>query len=181
MALLPVDTVRAYVTAEMAAARAWAARHDHTLSFDEAPLTLTMPLLGPARDGDGTERYLLTGTFEDYRALPPRWWFVHPDTGADIGPAAYPAQPAPHPRGSGLFIGTANSGAGICAHFNRLAYFEDLEDGQQHTGIHSDWGQPANWLNLPPDQYTRATTIADMLARIELEVNDSAGRMAPLP
>jgi hypothetical protein len=181
VALLPVATVRAYVAAEMAAARAWAARHDHTLTFDEATLTLTMPLVGPAGDGARTERYQLTGTFEDYRALPPCWWFVHPDTGADIGPPAYPAQPSPHPRGSGLFIGTANSGAGICAHFNRLAYYEEHESEPEREGIHRDWGQPTNWLNLPPDRYTRATTIADMLARIDLEVNDSAGRMAPLP
>lgn len=180
MTLLPVEVVRVCVAEEMTAARAWAARHNHTLTFDAAELTLTMPLLGPTTDGAGTERYLLKGTFVDYRAVPPCWWFVHPDTGADIGRPVYPQPPAPHPRGSALFIQGGPTGAIICAHFNRLAYNEQLEDGGQQEGVHGDWGQPTNWLNLPRDQYTRAETVADMLARIELEVNDSTGRMEPL-
>jgi hypothetical protein len=177
--LLPAETTRAYVAEELAAASAWAARHDHALTFDEASLMLTMPLLGPSTDGVGCESYLLKGTFEDYRAVPPNWWFAHPTTGEDIGPAAYPLPPTPHPRGSGMFIRSGPTGAVMCAHFNRLAYHEQQENGQRE-GVHGDWGEPTNWLNLPPDQYTRAETIADMLARIELEVNDSTGRMEGL-
>ena len=180
MTLLPEQTVLAYVAAEMAAAQAWAARQGYELAYDPDALALTMPLLGPSTTGKLDEPYLLSGTFEDYRALPPRWWFANPDTSADIGPAAYPQPPVPHPRGSAL-VTTGPSGVVICAHFNRLAYFETTANGQQRAGIHSDWGEPANWLNLPPDQYTRAETIADMLARIALEVADSNGRMALLP
>jgi hypothetical protein len=179
VALLPVETTRAYVAEELAAASAWAARHDHALTFDATSRTLTMPMLGPATRSGDTESYLLMGTFEDYRAVPPVWWFAHPLTSEDIGPAAYPLPPMPHPRGSGMFIRSGPTGAVICAHFNRLAYHEEQESGQRQ-GVHGDWGEPTNWLNLPPDQYTRAETIADMLARIELEVNDSTGRMEPL-
>lgn len=180
MTLLPEQTVHAYVAAEMAAAQAWAARQGYKLDYDQAAVALTLQLSGPSATSTAAEEYLVKGTFEDYRALPPRWWFAHPDTGADIGPAAYPQPPAPHPRGSAL-VTTGPSGVVICADFNRLAYSETAPDGQQRAGIHPNWGQPANWLNLPSDQYTRAETIGDMLARIALEIADSNGRMAPLP
>lgn len=175
MAQLPQDVVHAYVAEEMAAAEAWATRCGYDLSYDADALTISLPLLGAdPGGGDGGERYLLTGVLDDYRAVPPAWRFVHPDTAADIGPPAYPAGPNPNPRGSTLFTTGGPTGAVICAHFNRLAYAE-------HDGIHPDWGPPNNWLTLPPSAYTRAETIGDMLARIELEVRESPGRMAPLP
>ncbi|HMJ35621.1 MAG TPA: hypothetical protein VK501_17055 [Baekduia sp.] len=173
--LLSEDTVRAYVAEELPAAKAWAQRRGRQLSFDEEALSLTLPLYGPrASDNGDPEAYCLRGTFDDYRAVPPTWWFIHPDSEADIGPAAYPASPSPHPRGSGLFLASGPTGAVICAHFNRLAYAEE-------QGPHGDWGATTNWLNTPPSNYTRAETIGDMLARISLEVDESQGRMAPLP
>lgn len=181
MTLLPETTVHAYVAAEMAAAQAWAQRQGYARTFDPDGLALTMQLSGPASNGTGPEPYLLKGTFEDYRALPPCWWFAHPVTGDDIGPAAYPQPANPHPRGSALVIRSGPTGAAICAHFNRLSYYEHTGTPKQREGIHSEWGEPSNWLNLPPSQHTRAETIADMLARIALEVTDSTGRMAPLP
>lgn len=173
MGLLPDEAVRAYVESELPAARAWASRRRLELAVDEASLTLNIRLAGPAASATGHESYLLSGTFHDYRALPPAWRFLDPRTGADVGPPAYPAPLVPNPRGSNLFIGGGPTGAVICAHFNRLAYVAE-------QGPHGDWGPPANWLSLPPSQYTRADTIGDMLARIDLEVRESAGRMAPL-
>ena len=181
MPLLPEETVRAYVAGEMPAARAWAARNGCELDFDEQALALSMKLSGPASDDNEGEPYLLKGTFDDYRALPPCWWMAHPLTGADIGPAAYPKHAQPHPRNSPLFITAGPTGAAICAHFNRLSYKENAGTDRERDGIHADWGEPTNWLTLPPDQYTRAETIADMLARIAVEVADSIGRMALLP
>lgn len=175
MTLLPEDTVRAYVAAEMAAAKAWAARNGLALAYDEDTHRLKVELQGAPDPNTGlAERFVLHGSFEDYKAVPPAWWFVHPDTGADIGPPAFPLGPTPNSRGSSLFIGSGPTGAVICAHFNRLAYAE-------HAGPHGDWGPPTNWLTPPPSQYTYAETIADMLARIHLETRESTARMAPLP
>lgn len=173
MALLPPGTALAYVTAELPGARAWAARRGYEFVFDESTLCLRLPLVGRSANGSAGERYLLKGNFDDYRAVPPAWQFVHPDTGADIGPSAYPAPPQPNPRGSGLFLASGPTGAILCAHFNRLAYTEE-------QGPHGDWGPPTNWLNPPPSAYTRAESVGDMLARIELEVRESTARMAPL-
>lgn len=174
MTLLPPATVRAHVEVEMESAAAWAERHSHDLHVDEGGLSVGLRLRGPRSDGSGEEAYLLRGSFEDYRAVPPAWWFVHPTTEADVGPPAYPGAATPAPRGSHLFITGGPTGAVICAYFNRLAYAEE-------QGPHGDWGAPTNWLSPPPSNYARAETIGDMLARITLEVRESAGRMAPLP
>lgn len=169
MTLLPAATVKATVAAELPAAHAWAKRQGHELNYDAETLTLRVWLEGP----DG-ERYLLLGMFEDYQTLPPAWRFVHPDTTEAIGSAAYPAPAQPYPRGSPLILDSGADGAVICAHFNRLAYTEE-------GGPHGDWGGLSNWQNTEGAGYTRATTIADMLARIALDVADSNGRKAPLP
>jgi hypothetical protein len=179
--LLPIATVRAHVLHELDGARAWANRCGHDLAFDEDALSLKLALVGPATSAETNERYLLTASFEDYRALPPSWRFVHPNTSEDIGAAAYPASLTPSLRGSNLFIAGGPSGAVICAHFNRLAYVENQNTPEQTHGVHADWGEPTEWLNLPATEYTHAETIGDMLARIALEVSDSPGRMAPLP
>jgi hypothetical protein len=173
VALLPDHIVRAHVAEELEAARRWAARYDHELAFDESTLTLTVPLLGAALIGSAPERYLLKGVFDDYRVIPPAWRFVHPGNETDVGPPAYPTATAGR-RGTSIFLATGPTGAVICAHFNRLAYAEQ-------QGPHGDWGAQTNWLNPPTSSYTRAETVGDMLARIDLEVRESAGRMAPLP
>jgi hypothetical protein len=169
VAALPEDVVRAHVADEMSAAGAWAARQHHELAFDADALTLRLPLLGKQPAAGAAERYLLTGAFDGYRAVPPAWRFVHPDTGEDIGQAGYPANDGGEP--TSIFL--AHERGVICAHFNRLAF-------AKHSGPHGDWGDETNWLNAASG-YTRAETIADMLARIELGVRSSTARMAPLP
>ena len=172
MSLLPRAVVHASVGEEMAAAQAWARRHDHELDFDETELRLAIELFGAAKADGVRERYLLTGYFDDYRAIPPAWTFVHPDTRAEVGPPAFP-QPAPGRIQSSIFLTSGALGAVICAPFNRLAYSE-------LGGPHGDWGSQTNWLHAAPD-YTRAETIADMLARIATGVSETTTRMAPLP
>lgn len=149
---------------ELPAAIVLSKRRGLLLEYDRASLTVRLRIEGPAPELDAPpEPYLITGTFDDYRALPPIWRFVHPVTGADVGTAGYPAhsgESVMHPSGV------------ICAHWNRLAYSD-------HGGPHPDWGGPANWQN--PVTGTVALTIPDMLDRLTRDVAASRGRMAPLP
>jgi hypothetical protein len=168
MALLPAAAVHARLGEDLPGARAWAERHGLELDWDEEELKLRLGLQGP----DG-ESYLLEGTFEDFPTLPPSWRFLHPESAERIGAAAYPSSAEPSARGTVLIINGGKEGVVICAHFNRLAFAEE-------GGVHGDWGPLANWQNQPGN-YTYANTIADMLARIALEVSDSTGRKAVLP
>lgn len=167
MPLLPPEMVRTYLAAEdeIPAALALAGRRRLDLRYDEEDVSLTLRLEGPAADPSGEpESYLVTASFDDYRVLPPAWRFVHPRTGSEVGPAAYP-----HPTGPSIF----HPNGLICAHWNRLAYSEV-------GGPHGDWGGPANWQKPPPGTSV-ALTVSDMVDRIVREVAASAGRMGPLP
>jgi hypothetical protein len=168
VALLNRNVVRGYLAAddEIPAAIRWAEIHDLKCGWDEGTLTLTLRLTG-SNDAVGTEPYLLVGTFEDYRVLPPTWRFVDPRNGADIGNAAYP-QAGPFPNGSVL-----HPNGVICAPWSRLAY-------QDRQGPHNDWGDATAWQTTARER-TQADRIPDMLARILAEVKLSPGRLAPLP
>ncbi|HEY5053769.1 MAG TPA: hypothetical protein VII45_10215 [Solirubrobacterales bacterium] len=168
MSLLPLLAVHSRLQEDLPGARAWAERHEHDFDWDEEALRLRLSLKGP-----DAEAYLLEGTFEDFPTLPPSWRFLDPRTAERIGPPAYPTSAEPSPRGTALIINGGTEGVVICAHFNRLAFTEE-------GGIHGDWGPLANWQNQAGD-YTYANTVADMLARIALEVSDSTGRKAALP
>jgi hypothetical protein len=167
MALLPLTAVQARLQDDLPGARAWAERNQRDLEWDEEKLRLLISLEGPSR-----EAYLLEGLFEDFPTLPPSWRFVDPRNGERIGPPAYPRSAEPSPRGTPLIINGGAEGIVICAHFNRLAFAEE-------GGVHGDWGPLANWQNQASG-YTYANTVADMLARIAVEVSDSIGRKAPL-
>ena len=169
MPLLPNPVVHASVAEEMAAVLAWARRSGLELDFDESELSLAVELMGAVGVNDVRERYALRGVFNDYRAIPPAWTFVHPDTGSDVGPPAFPKSAG---NQSSIFISGGRLGAVICAPFNRLAFAE-------LGGPHDNWGAQTNWLNAGAG-YTRAETIADMLARIATGVGETTERMAPL-
>jgi hypothetical protein len=166
--MLPTEVVKAYIEEELPGARAWAERSELELSYDPERLALRLPLQGPGPEGP--ERYLLEGRFDDYRALPPIWQFLHPDSGEEIGAAAFPAAPAAPLGGSSILLSHGPRGGVICAHFSRWAFGE----GAPHT----DW-QTANWQNIG-DGKVLALTIGDMVVRIAIEVGCSPGRMAPL-
>ena len=164
--------MRGRFDAEITPALAWAERNGYHLEYDIEALTVRLPLEGATNGETAAERYLLVGSFEGYRTLPPSWRFLHPDSEEDVGPPAYPAAPQPNPFGTGLFIAGGPTGALICAHFNRLAFAEV-------GGVHGNWGPLTNWQN-PPTDYTVALTIGQMLQRIVLETRISTSRMAPL-
>lgn len=169
MALLPREDVLAFLGAdeEIPGAIRWAQHHGLAHTWDDTTLTFRVFLKGPADGERPPEVYLLAGTFEDYRALPPSWRFLDPRTGRDIGGAAYPA-PGPYQTGSVL-----HSQGVICAPWNLLAY-------KTQGGPHADWTQPARWQETATDR-TRALTIPDMLARLLAEVTISPRRLTPLP
>jgi len=180
--MLPTPVVDAYVEEELPGARSWADREGLELTVLPGRPILRVELTGPpapAPDGlEGAareaplERYLLEAGLDDYRALPPEWRFLHPDTEEEIGAAGFPAQPQSPLGGASIFLPHSDPyGAVICAHFSRRAY---------GNGPHPDWGPPTNWENTRPGQVV-ARTLGDMLVRIALEVSASAGRMAPLP
>jgi hypothetical protein len=172
---VPREVSEATVEAELEPARGWAARAGLPLDYDESELRMTLRLTGPPADPDGElEPYLLEGVLDSYPAIPPAWRFIDPESGGRVGASAFPEPASPHPRGSALIINSGMEGVVICAHFNRLAFSE-------LGGPHGDWGPLAAWKNPPSSAYTHAVTIADMLARIALEVADSRGRKAPRP
>ncbi|SRR6266849_7025765 len=169
MALLALDDVLAHLESEteIPGAIRWAKHHGLEHSWDKEALAFTVRLQGGSEREGEPEAYLLTGTFDDYRVIPPVWRFLDPRTRRDIGPAAYPMA-GPFPQGSVL-----HSSGVICAPWNRLAYGD-------RGGPHMDWTEPAKWQTLAP-QYTSANTIPDMLARVRAEVLLSPRRLAPLP
>jgi hypothetical protein len=119
---------RAFVEApdEMPAAQSWASRRGLELVYDGVALTSSLKLAGAGIDDDQpAEPYLLIASFDSYRLLPPIWQFRHPETGKDIGVAAYPkpvGESVLHPNGL------------ICAHWSRLAY-------KEHGGPHPKLGR----------------------------------------
>lgn len=173
MTMASASVAQARVEEELPLARAWAERQDLELSWDEKDLKLRLPLEGPGPEEGETEQYLLIGDFTDYKALPPSWRFVHPETEEDIGAAAYPLPGPNHPRGSPLFIDGQNGGV-ICAPFNRLAFSVE-------GGPHGDWGNLTSWQNAGVASQARGQTLVEMLAAIYLDVCHSRGRKAPLP
>jgi len=167
MALLARGDVLAYLNddGEIPGALRWAEFHGLEHAWHQETLTFTVRLIGGSETIE-FERYLVRGTFEDYRVMPPVWRFFDPRTARDIGPAAYPLA-GPFPSGSVL-----HSSGVICAPWNRLAY-------KDRGGPHEDWNA-ANWQTTAP-QYTTAKTIPEMLARLRAEVLISARRLAALP
>ncbi len=167
MALLDRETVLAYLEepSEMPAAIAWAEYHRLDHAWDTDQLVFSLRFIGRSENTSGEEPYLLIGRFDDYRLLPPTWRFVDPDSGEEIGTAAYPLGDWPdgsilHPNGV------------ICAPWSRVSYAD-------RGGPHNEWTEPTKWQTLVPE-HTQANTIPDMLARIHAEVRRSPHRMAPL-
>jgi hypothetical protein len=163
--VLPRKDVLAHLRSEIPGAIGWLLDRGYEHTWDSQRLRLTARMVG--RGEASEETYLLIGTFEAYRALPPSWFFADPRNGAEIGKPAYP-HPGPFPGGSIL-----HTNGVICAPWNRLAYGD-------RGGPHSDWTDAANW-QAPIQGHTYATTIPDMLARIAVELAESPHRMERLP
>lgn len=145
---------------ELPPAEGWAARVGWRLSFDRDGLILDAHCLHPA----DKKPLLLTAEVDSYRALPPAWRFVDPETRVAT-PAATPSRDPVGSRSSVI-----HSVGVICAHFSRTAY-KEYKDNAPHGGT---WTL-AHWAQVR--EGVQAHTIAEMLAVIEQHLRWSKGRV----
>jgi hypothetical protein len=147
----------------LAAATAWAGRSG-ILVFDWIPEQLELHVLLTQFETD--TKFYLTGSFPDYKELPPIWSFCSEKWVATRNQKDFPKpKPLPITGGASIF----HIKPVICAPFNRLAFAE-------HEGPHSDWGGPPQWQTCAAN-YTRATTVGDMLGVIWTHFIPTRGRM----
>jgi len=154
------DVTIAVVEGELPAAQAYTSRHGWRLDWQPEHLTLFADGHHPADKSPMRWK----GDVNNYRALPPIWSCFH----GEMKENELVWKPR-FPKGGALPGGAASifhSSGVICAPFNRLAYTE-------HSGPHSDWGGSANWLNVRGK--VRATTLAEMLAQIVVDLTCSPG------
>jgi hypothetical protein len=153
---------RANVETELDAARAWASRHGWTIDWSADDL-----LLRAATYHRPSHRLVeLTADVDGYRGEPPAWRVVEPGTN-EPATAHFPAPKTGGTIASSIFHGNKV----ICAPWNRLAYREC-----DPNGPHSNWGGPSAWLQVT--EGTRATSIAEMLAVIDVHLRLSPGFMS---
>lgn len=121
-------------------------------------LFLVCRLTHPA---DG-EPLCLVGRVDGYKAMPPAWDFVDPQT-QEPDPRAFPSG-GNVPGGGSIF----HNSRVICAPFNRLAFGD-------YGGPHGKWSTEG-WLEIRGN--VRAATLAEMLNVIATHLRFSPGRMA---
>ena len=158
--MVPSEVTVAVLDEELPQALAWAARHGWELSFDQEALVLDARCAHPADDNP----LLLIAEFDGYRALPPAWRFVDPETREATARATPTRDPVVGNRASVIY------GVGIiCAHFSRTAYAE------YRTGApHSNWALSA-WDKVV--EGVQAHNVAQMLAVIGHHLTYSKGRL----
>jgi hypothetical protein len=164
--VVPGAVSRGLLEVELRGAAAWAAAHGWTLEADIDRLTVTVRLQHPRDRGP----LLLVGRFDSYKALPPIWQFVDPET-REPTPASFP--PAGAFRDGSAMAGKASILHGnrvICAPWNRLAFTEN-------GGPHGDWGGPLGWQQVR-GEVPRATNIGEMLAVVYTHLSASPARAA---
>ena len=113
--------------------------------------------------------YMLRGNLNGYKATPPAWEFVDPDTGEDGTAAAYPEPPNPTPGGGATIFLKTNPPRErvICLPCNRYAYGE-------HHGPHREWIL-TNWMQMAPYYLT----LCEMVNLINVELQASLGPQGP--
>jgi hypothetical protein len=153
---VPADASRVILEAEVDGARRWAERHVWELVLGPG-LVLDVRMAHPADNG----QLLLRGVFDGYRALPPTWLFLDPET-EEMTAAAWPS-PGPVGGQASIF----HSVGIICANFNRRAYTAE-------NGPH-DWGGLTNWANVR--EGIHAENVGEMLAAVATHLRHSPGRI----
>jgi len=161
VSVLPPSAVRAIIQNEWPGAQAWAERNGWTVDLDLDELRLRASTEHPAVRRPVEFVAYLGG----YRALPPAWHVVVPGTDRDAGKDDFPQPGGPGPS---IFHGNLV----LCAPWNRLAY-----KSVNPNGPHDDWGGPEGWLSVS-GEHTRAHTLGDMLAAIDVFLQSSPGMMA---
>lgn len=158
----PVIT-RAELAVELPVLQERAQRAGWEISIDIAKLILEVRL---THEMTG-QPFILRGYLDGYKAIPPAWEFIDPDTGEEGTAAAYPEPPNPAPGGSALFIRANPRERLICVPCNRLAYGD-------HKGPHSNWAL-TNWTRETPSYLT----LCEMVNRINVDLQASRGSWGP--
>lgn len=155
MVLVAPEVTRAHVERELSEVSAWAQARRWGPQWDSEALRLALTLTS-AVDG---EVYRLQVAFNDYRARPPLFEFLHPETNEVGTRRCYPK------GGRGYF----HPQPVVCAPWNRKAY-------GALGGPHSEWVMDG-WASQRPNH----TRLGDMLVLLQELVDDRdsyAGRMA---
>src|SRR5688572_8758832 len=107
--MVPAEVTLAVVEEELGSADAWARRHGWEITFDHQELLLLATSYHPADQRE----LLLEGRVDGYRALPPAWRFIDPETKEPMARST--------PRGDSVNgRSSVLHGVGvICAHFSR--------------------------------------------------------------
>lgn len=159
MSAVPEQVTLAILENELANCRPWAIRHGWQLRLEPETLTVDATNVHPADQ----RAIIARGVFNGYRALPPIWLFVDPESGQ----MALPAWPSPGPvQGQASIF---HSFGVVCAHWSRKAY-------QELGGPHPNWGALTNWTQVR--EGVHAENLGEMLAAIDLYLQASPGRMA---
>ena len=149
------DIARSHVEAELEAAFAWAGRHNWSLLWEPDQLRVRAATFHP-HCGRLLE---IRGEFDSYKALPPEWRFVSPNSGEE-GAHFFPKagdRSVFHPN------------LVICAPWNRLAY-------AGYSGLHPEWDL-TGWASIGGD-ISQARTLGEMLSAIDVNLHGSPGMMA---
>lgn len=155
--MIPAEITLAHIEEELPAAEKWAAEHGWQVAFDADTFDLNCSASHPHAEG----LVRLRAGVDQYRALPPSWRFVHPETGEPT-PGTTPN------RGARAGASSVIYGLGIiCAHFSRTAYRQFQADGP-----HQEWDLAA-WQEVKGG--VQAHTLAEMIAVIDLHLNWSTG------
>ena len=126
---------------------------------DSANLTVSVKMKSVV----DSQVYILEAKCDDYKALPPYFEFIHPDTKERGTKGCYPAD-------GSFFISPSDKSPCLCVEWNRKAY-------SVHGGPHADWPMP-NWQNLRPSM----NTLGDFFSLVQRQINNRQiykGRMEP--
>lgn len=147
------DISRQIIREEVEAMSALASTYGWTVNLDFPKLTVTLHM----RSNVDNQVFIVEAKCDDYKALPPIFEFIHPETSERGTPTCYPA-------GGSYFHKTPC----ICVQWNRKAY-------RQLGGPHGNW-EMINWMKARPGM----TTLGDMFHLIQIEINKKSqytGRM----
>jgi hypothetical protein len=161
--MLDAMVTRAELSLEFPVLQERARRAGWEVTLDSEHLILEVRLIH-IRTG---QLFILRGHLDGYKAIPPAWEFVDPDTGEEGTAAAYPEPPNPAPGGSALFITAGPRQRVICMPCNRLAYGD-------YNGPHPNWAL-TNWMRETPVYLT----LCEMVNRINVDLQASPGPWGP--
>jgi hypothetical protein len=148
------DISRQIIEEEVEAMRPLASSYGWEVVVDLANLTVTVKM----KSSVDAQLYIVEATCDGYKALPPHFEFIHPESGERGTQRCYPV-------GGSFFHSTPC----ICVQWNRKAY-KDV------GGPHVDW-KMTDWISARPGM----TTLGDMFHLIQREINNKnqyRGRMA---